>query len=162
MYRKTIFMVLMFGFLTLLSSCFPFQNVKTDQGNDLPPEFVQMYDYLELADDFYWSAKESLRRADEKDLVKEQYKDKIVKVLKAYNDTKSGVQASLKTWYASVNEGDSEKEQAARAAISGMTTLVDHSEQLAVLISEATDGEINLNSSLAQKFNKMLNEVVQE
>lgn len=161
MYKRAfIFLMVLIG-LIFIFGCFSSQNVKTEQGEDLPPEFVQMYDYLDMADSFYWRTKESLKRADEKGLVKEEYKNEIVEILKAYNDTKTSVHESLKTWYDSINKGESGEEQAARAVITGMTTLVDKSEQLTRLISEATNGRVSMNSTLSQRFNKMLNEVVQ-
>jgi len=152
---------ILLAFFFAYAGCFPSQNVKTDQGKDLPPEFVQMYDYLDMADNFYWRTKESLRRANKEGLVKEKYKDEIVEILKAYNDTKASIHESLRTWYDSINRGEGGGEQAARSVISGMTTLVDKSERLTKLISEATNGKVNMNSTLAQNFNKMLNDFVQ-
>lgn len=160
--HKRAFIFLMILSFIFTFGCFPSQNAKTDQGKDLPSEFVQMYNYLDMADSFYWDIKKSLKQADEEGLVEEKYKDEIVETLKAYDDIKTSIHENLKIWHDSINRGESGKEQAARSVISGMTTLVDQSEQLAILVSKATGGKINMNSTLSQEFDKMLNQVIQE
>ena len=161
MYKKMFINFVMVMLIPLVFfGCMPTKQMETESGKQLPESFVKLYQYIGLADSFYWSAKESLLSANEKGLVDEQYKDEIVESLKTFNQVKSSTHSALQEWYNAVEQGKSVDSQKVRAIIEGMSTLAKESDRLRESIMKATDGKVNLQSQLGKQLNNALSQIL--
>jgi len=158
--KKAIHWSILVTVALVLIGCMPSKEMQTESGKELPKSFVKLYQYVGLADGVYWDAKEALSRADEKGLVKEEYKDEIVSTLEAFNDVKMSTRKGLEEWYKAVDQGRSVDSQKVRAVVEGMSELVKQSNQLQELIAKATDGKVDLQSNLAKQLNETLSGIL--